>query len=369
MPFKTKDWLNNYLKTRLGYPLLNALPKEVNAMQSSIDNALIQYWSSFPYQYMMHRDLYGRTDSEFEITEDEILDEAFKDDSGNSVQTIEYPAVGSISTTYGSMDESNASAIKIPSESSLYLPMRPKTVKVEVRRGTSVILTLTDNGSGFLLSSNVDNLWTTGTSIATIDYNTGNLHLSLQGSLEVGDTVRVTFTEKNDRKRKATVMGILRMDETVTRPHFPGIYFPNLGWNRRNIYTNWWHGRGVNIELDLLEATEEDYVHGEVEYRYDVTNRAYKFIGPIDYYQFTIVWGLAFLNDSDLEFIRPQYINIFSKLVLAEFLDIIIKSRSLVEISSDVTLNISSLETQLSDLKTELQEELQKYVLIPAAYS
>jgi hypothetical protein len=45
--------IQNYVNSKVGHPIVPALDEEVNAMQTSINNALIQYWVCFPHIHMM----------------------------------------------------------------------------------------------------------------------------------------------------------------------------------------------------------------------------------------------------------------------------------------------------------------------------
>ena len=349
--------------------MLDAFSSEEEAIKMSIRSALLQYWNLFPHIYMMSENRRGQDNTQFSYTSDYILDEAFEEDQGNSKQIVEYPVASATGTSYGDMDGDDDAANLIPENSDQYLPIRRKTVRVSIKNdpdSDTVDLVLTDkgSGSGFLLPSKDSDLWVDDASVAGIDYNTGNLYMrGLEAaSIHEDASVTVSFVEKNDRKRQATVLGPHRTDDSVASPHIfsdsIANVFSSIGFRRRNLRFGQWHGRAVNSERDLLYATEEDHIHGEIDFNYDTAGDRWNFIAPLDHYTLTVWWGIAFFTNTKLDLIRPSHYNIFSKLVLVEFLDSIIKSRSLVEFSGDATLNVGSLEQQLSELKEELREEL-----------
>ena len=251
--FHVRGWVDNYLKSNLGEPILQTIGVEGDSIVPAIKNALVSYWTAFPYISSLGHEA-GRNSGRLFITEDSIRER-----------------------TFGSNWSAN---------------------------------------------------------------------------------------------EKAVLLGIVRIDESnPVHPQLDSLLFgrgggPGFGsFSRQN-----WLGRAVNLEQTLLQNTEQDIVRGEVGYNYDPIHRRFIFDVPYGQVSLVVWWSFGFFDDVDLLFMQESHMTIFSKMVLYEFLNIIVKGRSSVEISNDVQINISALESQMSDLKSELQEELQLFVQTPLVY-
>lgn len=245
--FTNRVWVNNYLRTNLGEPILSLLESEVIAIDSALKNALMQYWISLPYIHQIPYEDDG--EDRRIVTEDSVLSHAFPTDSS-------------------------------------------------VRDG-------------------------------------------------------------------ATVLGVVRIDERplTTISRLLGETGRNLNKSRREF-----HARSLNMEKELLKATERDTWTGEVSFLHDPVNRTYLFDVPETGVRYIVWWTIAFFSDLELKYLKSSHLAMFAKMVLYEYLNLVVKARSSVEISNDVQINISALESQMGDIKGEFREELSNFVITPAIY-
>lgn len=72
--FKTKA-IRDYLEAQIGSPIVNALDKELGAIQSSINLALITYWQAFPWTIMKSYDSVMRGQIDINIAQ--LMQEVF----------------------------------------------------------------------------------------------------------------------------------------------------------------------------------------------------------------------------------------------------------------------------------------------------
>jgi len=113
----------------------------------------------------------------------------------------------------------------------------------------------------------------------------------------------------------------------------------------------------IDYDRLYLDATNFQTMTGRVEYSIDIVQGTIKYLMPSFYGQLTIDHGFGF-DDRTMAFIPFNHFDIFTKLVSFEFLDIIIRARSSIELNGDFRINVNDIANRRDGFKEELRRDI-----------
>lgn len=114
-----------------------------------------------------------------------------------------------------------------------------------------------------------------------------------------------------------------------------------------------------DLERFQLQKTKSNLLQGSIEFKIDEINKTIEYILPYGFLQFTVFHAFGFVDD-ELNFIEQNRLSLFAKMCCLRYLDIIISSRSSIELQGDFTVNIQYLENRKNELREEVTEIIKK---------
>ena len=119
-----------------------------------------------------------------------------------------------------------------------------------------------------------------------------------------------------------------------------------------------------NYSKFLLNKTTLGIVQGAIEIRTDWVSKSLVYIFPYAMLKYVVYHAFGFKETHSLDMIATDKTHIFLKMVLCEFLDILINSRSSIRLQGDYEVNVD----YLIDLKKKSEEELSKVLSDSSIY-
>lgn len=119
----------------------------------------------------------------------------------------------------------------------------------------------------------------------------------------------------------------------------------------------------------LLNASTEDLLFGELDYRYDLLTDELIFITPPVEGVVTLWLNWGFSPTRTIELVPMMYFDLFKKMVTFEFLETIIAARTGITLSNaDFQMDSSDLISKRDALKEELEKEIKDTAIITGVW-
>ena len=119
----------------------------------------------------------------------------------------------------------------------------------------------------------------------------------------------------------------------------------------------------------LVNASTEDLLFGELDYRYDLLTNELVFITPPIEGVITLWYNWGFCPTKTIELVPMMYFEVFKKMVTIEFLETIIAARTGLTLSNaDYQLDMTDLISKRDSLKEELEKEIKDTVIITGVW-
>lgn len=206
--------------------------------------------------------------------------------------------------------------------------------------------------------------------------------------LNVPDLISAAFTNAAPGvSDMAYYLGVRRVSDatfgTSVRSFDSWLLGVPIGSDLGNAYgsSNFTIGTSVNapnvIDYDRmnLDATNFSAMTGRVEYKLDRVQSGGPVTGigrqgiiiftmPSYYGQVTVEHGFGF-DDPNCSFIEMSHFDIFSRLVMYEFLDIVIQARTSIELQGDFRINTTELMNRRQALQQSVAKDLSAISPIP----
>lgn len=109
----------------------------------------------------------------------------------------------------------------------------------------------------------------------------------------------------------------------------------------------------------LLNKTQQEQIQGCIETRVDHIAKEVIYVMPYAILDVSVYHAFGFI-DPDLEFIDPNKVHVFTKMVLSKYLDMLIAVRHTLELQGDYNINVDFLQEKKSKIDEELVDLLIK---------